>query len=219
MQEQIRLLQEGLEDVRRQIAQPPAPTTASSAVQPPPPAFTPPPPPARHTYQDFAESTQRRPRGQPPSPCFLCGEEGHLAAKCPTLQHLLRQPTPARLLERPSETRVAKVVCRVGPPITGELTLEGIPVLGLVDTGASVMCLGFDILRRFRAQWGPLRPFEGAVPGAHGKPLQIAGKTQHLDLQWGEARGRLYSYRGPGIAALPHRHGHYAATPCPHRRN
>ena len=25
--------------------------------------------------------------------------------------------------------------------------------------------------------------------GAHGKPLQIAGKTQHLDLQWGEARG------------------------------
>ena len=48
MQEQIRLLQEGLEDVRRQIAQPPAPTTARTAVQPPPPAFTPPPPLARH---------------------------------------------------------------------------------------------------------------------------------------------------------------------------
>ena len=26
--------------------------------------------------------------------------------------------------------------------------------------------------------------------GAHGKPLQIASKTQHLDIQWGEARGR-----------------------------
>ena len=26
--------------------------------------------------------------------------------------------------------------------------------------------------------------------GAHVKPLQIAGKTQHLDIQWGEARGR-----------------------------
>ena len=26
--------------------------------------------------------------------------------------------------------------------------------------------------------------------GAHGKPLQIAGKTEHLDIQWGEARGR-----------------------------
>ena len=28
------------------------------------------------------------------------------------------------------------------------------------------------------------------VHGAHGKPLQIAGKTQYLDLQWREARGR-----------------------------
>ena len=37
---------------------------------------------------------------------------------------------------------------------------------------------------------GALRQFEGTVHGAHGKPLQIAGKTQHLNLQWGEARGR-----------------------------
>ena len=26
--------------------------------------------------------------------------------------------------------------------------------------------------------------------GAHGKSLQIAGRTQHLDIQWGKARGR-----------------------------
>ena len=26
--------------------------------------------------------------------------------------------------------------------------------------------------------------------GAHGKPLQIAGRTKHLDIQWGEARGQ-----------------------------
>ena len=184
MQEQIRLLQKGLKDVRSQIARSPGTTatTASPSVQPPPPA--------RHTYQEFAEGAPRRPRGQPPLLCFLCGEEGHLASKCLTLQRLLHQPTPARLLERPSEPKVAQVGCRVGPPITGQLTLEGIPVLGLVDTGASVTCLGFDIWRRFSAQWGPLRPFEGTVHGAHGKPLQVAGKTQHLDLQWGEARGR-----------------------------
>ena len=82
------------------------------------------------------------------------------------------------------------VGCAVGPPITGQLTLDGIPVLGLVDTGASVTCLRFSIWRCYRAQWGPLRQFEGTVHSAHGKPLQIAGKTQHLDLQWGEARGR-----------------------------
>ena len=80
--------------------------------------------------------------------------------------------------------------CAVGPPITGQLTLEGIPVLGLIDTGASVTCMGFSVWWQYRAQWGPLKPFEGVVYGAQGKPLQIAGKTQHLDLQWGEARGR-----------------------------
>ena len=82
------------------------------------------------------------------------------------------------------------VGCAVGPPITGQLTLEGIPVLGLVDTGASVTSMGFSVWWRYRARWGTLRPFGGVVHGAHGKPLQIAGKTQHLDLQWGEARGR-----------------------------
>ena len=79
--------------------------------------------------------------------------------------------------------------CAVGPPITGQLTLEGIPVLGLVDTGAFVTCMGFSVWWRYRAQWGPLKPFGGIVHGAHGKPLQIVGKTHHLDLQWGEARG------------------------------
>ena len=50
--------------------------------------------------------------------------------------------------------------------------------------------MGFSIWWRYRAQWGALKQFEGTVHGAHGKPLQIAGKTQHLDIQWGEARGR-----------------------------
>ena len=85
---------------------------------------------------------------------------------------------------------MAPVGCAVGPPISSQLTVEGIPVLGLVDTGASETCLGFAIWWRYRAQWGALKQFEGTVHGAHGKPLQISGKTQHLDKQWGEARGR-----------------------------
>ena len=135
MRKQIRLLQEGLEAAQRQIAQLPATitattaTTASSAAQPPPP-----PPPARHAYQDSTESAQRQPRGQPSPPCFLCGEEGHPTARCVALQHLLRQPSSTRLLERPSGIKLAQVGCRVGPPITSQLTLEGIPVpMGVLE--------------------------------------------------------------------------------------
>ena len=82
---------------------------------------------------------------------------------------------------------MAPVGCAVAPPISGQLSIEGIPVLGLVDTGASVTCLGFAIWWRYRAQWGALKQFEGTVHGAHGKPLNIAGRTEHLDIQWVEA--------------------------------
>ena len=85
---------------------------------------------------------------------------------------------------------MASVGCAVALPISGKLSIEGIPVLGLVDTGASVTCLGFAIWWRYRSQWGALKPFESTVHGAHGKPLNIAGRTEHLDIQWGEARGR-----------------------------
>ena len=37
---------------------------------------------------------------------------------------------------------------------------------------------------------GALKPFTSTVHGAHGKPLHIAGRTEHLDIQWGEAQGR-----------------------------
>ena len=85
---------------------------------------------------------------------------------------------------------MAPVGCTVAPPISGQLSIEGIPALGLVDTGASVTCLGFAIWWRYRAQRGALKQFEGTVHGAHGKPLNIAGRTEHLDIHWGEARGR-----------------------------
>ena len=99
-------------------------------------------------------------------------------------------PIAFKLTEGSPKAKVAPVGCAVALPISGQLSIEGIPVVGLVDTGASVTCLGFAIWWRYRAQWGALKPFENTVHGAHGKPLHIAGRTEHLDIQWGEARGR-----------------------------
>ena len=176
------------------------------------------PPQYRQVRQEDPQSFRRQDRR--PARCFLCDEEGHFAYRCPArtlLQRLLRQQTPEQarrpssgqvfkpppangssnvpplrvsLTEESPGTKGALVGCAVVPPISGLLTIEGIPVTGLVDTGASVTCLGFAIWWRYRAQWGALTPFTSTVHGAHGKPLQTAGRTAHLDIQWGEARGR-----------------------------
>ena len=195
------------------MAATPAPAAAAAAA-----AQAPPTAPARHLDHDYGDEMNfpRLPRRQldrRPPRCFLSCEEGHFAANCPArpiLQRLLQQqarasahdPPRGHFLELPTaeddshpgpnvqlnllrgspEAKVTPVRCSVGPPITGQLNLEGIPVLGLVDTGASVTCMGFSVWWQYRTQWGPLV--------VHGKPLQIAGKTQHLSLQWGEARGR-----------------------------
>ena len=117
----------------------------------------------------------------------LLRQQVRARAHDPPRGHILELPTAKddshpgptvqlNLLEGSPEAKVTPVGCSVGPPITGQLNLEGIPVLGLVDTGASVTCMGFSVWWQYRTQWGPLKPFEGVVHGAHGKPLQIAGK-------------------------------------------
>ena len=147
----------------------------------------------------FRSPRRRSDRG--PLRCFLCDEEGHVAYRCPArtlLQRMLQQqaPEPTRepprgqILARSPQPKVTQIGCTVGPPISGQLIIEGVPVLGLVDTGASITCLGFDVWWRYHTQWGALKPYGNTVRGAHGKPLNIAGRTEHLDIQWGEARGR-----------------------------
>ena len=119
-----------------------------------------------------------------PAPCcsaYYCSKPEKPPMTQPEARFLSFQPgfPPGafKLLRGSSEAKVTLVGCAVGPPITGQFTLEGIPVLGLVDTGASVTCLGFSVWWCYHAQWRSLRQFEGTVHAAHGKPLQIAGKT------------------------------------------
>ena len=73
-------------------------------------------------------------------------------------------------------------------PLFGRLHLEQVPVLGLVDTGASVSCLGWELYQQHAPTWGPLEEFPTIVRGANGGPLPIAGRTRYLQLQWGPAR-------------------------------
>ena len=253
MQDQIRILNKDLKEANEQITtyKAAAPTAAAMAAIPAPASTVAATTQAATVDHDYGDEINfpRLPRRQidrcPPR-CFLCGEEGHVAANCPVrpvLQRLLRPQTVAsahdptqgpiqelptakddshsrpqvqlNLLEGSPEAKVTPVACAVGPPITGQLNLEGIPVLGLVDTGASVTCMGFSVWCQYCTQWGPLKPFEEVVHGAHGKPFQIAGKTQHLNLQWGEAMGRVSFI--VIISLGSDRNGYYAASTSPYR--
>ena len=128
------------------------------------------------------------PTGACQCPCSASRTYNGAASHRGRLPHRLQRAV--KLLEESPEAKVTPVGCAVGPPITGQLDLEGIPVLGLVYTGASVTCMGFCVWWQYHTQWGPLKPFEGVIHSVHGKLHQITGKTQHLNLQWGEARGR-----------------------------
>ena len=128
----------------------------------------------RHEDLQYFRRQDRR-QDRRPARFFLFDEEGHFAYRCPTrtlLQRLLRQQTPEQARRPPSGqvfklppangssnapplqlnlteespgAKVAPVGCAVAPPISGLLSIEGIPVKGLVDTGASITCLGFAI--------------------------------------------------------------------------
>ena len=141
-----------------------------------------PDPPQYFSYGDdgapyFRE--QRRRSDRRPLRCFLCEEEGHLAYRCPArtlLQCMLqqqaqeptREPPRGQILARSPKPKVAHIGCAVGPPISGQLIIEGIPVLGLVDTGASITCLGFDV------RWGS-RPM--------GSPKTVRGYSARCTRQ------------------------------------
>ena len=178
------------------------PQMAHPAATPLPPPYS--PGPSQYFSGDNVAPCfqgQRRRSDRGPLRCFLCDEEGHAAYRCPTrtlLQRMLlqeapeptREPPREQILAKSPQPKVAQIGCMVTPPISGQLIIEGVPILGLVDTGASITCLGFDVWWRYRTQWGALKPYGNTVHGAHGKPLHIAGRTEHLDIQWGEARGR-----------------------------
>ena len=104
MQDQIRTLNRDLKEANEAIAAHTAAATNAAAMAIiPAPASTvaaaaqaPPTAPTRHINHDYGDKVNlpRCPMDHRPPRCFLCNEEGHVAANCParpTLQRLLRQ--------------------------------------------------------------------------------------------------------------------------------
>ena len=59
----------------------------------------------------------------------------------------------------------------------GHITLDGIPIQGLVDTSASVSYPAYATWWHNMTTWGALCPYHQVIHGANGKPLPIVGHT------------------------------------------
>ena len=152
MQDQIRILKKDLKEANEQIAThtASAPTAAAMAALPTPTASTaaaaqsPPTAPARHINHDYGDERNFPLLPRRLSRCFLCSEEGHVAANCPAcpiLQRLLQQqartsahnPPPGPKRELPT----AKDESHPGPKVQLNL-LEGSPEAKVTPVGRAV---------------------------------------------------------------------------------
>ena len=117
--------------------------------------------PARTLLQRLLrQHAQEQARRPPPSSevLELPPADGHSQAPTPT------PPNAFKLTEGSPKAKVAPVGWAVAPPISGLLSIEGIPVEGLVETGASITCLLFAIWWRYRAQWGAAKAIHQCGP-------------------------------------------------------
>ena len=85
----------------------------------------------------------------------------------------------------------------------GHITLNGVPIWGLVDTGTSMSCLMHSTWWHHRTKWRALCPYHQVIRGANSKSLPIAGHTCYLRLKWGSATGCASFVAIIGLAGTP----------------
>ena len=69
-----------------------------------------------------------------------------------------------------------------GTTIHSQIRINGISVIALVDTGASVSCINEQLYKRHRQEWGPLEKMPHGVQGADGRALNVGGITRTLEV-------------------------------------
>ena len=70
-----------------------------------------------------------------------------------------------------------------------KISLAGVEVSALVDTGASTSCCRWGWYERHQAQLGPLYQSDTVVFGIGNIPIKIKGLTHALQLRWDDVEG------------------------------
>ena len=72
--------------------------------------------------------------------------------------------------------------------VTAEVTIAGVEVLALIDTGAMSSCCRWGWYDQWKTHLGPLGQTETLVIGVGNVPVELKGITQVLELEWDSIR-------------------------------
>ena len=83
---------------------------------------------------------------------------------------------------------MASVLDKSSPLVTAEVTIAGVKVLALIDTGATSSCCRWGWYDQWKAHLGPLGQMETLVIGVGNVPVELKVITQVLELEWDSIR-------------------------------
>ena len=142
--------------------------------------------------QQPKKEQSERPRGSRKKyRCWCCRVDGHTLRDCPTILQnraaYSKQPTTeqAEKLNRSQDgTFVAPVLNKSSPLVTAEVTIAGVKVVALIDTGATSSCCRWGWYNQWKSHLGPLKQTTTLVIGVGNVPVELKGITDSLKLEW-----------------------------------
>ena len=79
---------------------------------------------------------------------------------------------------------MAPVLDKSSPLVTAEVTVAGVRVVALIDTGATSSCCRWGWYDQWKNHLGPLRQTNTLVVGVGNVPVELKGITESLELKW-----------------------------------
>ena len=123
--------------------------------------------------------------------CWCCSKEGHTLRECPIIQQnktaFHKQPADdqtGKLNRSQNGTFVAPVVNKPSPLVTAEVTIAGVKLVALIDTGATSSCCRWGWYDQWKTHLGPLKQSDTLVIGVGNVPVELKGITHCLELEW-----------------------------------
>ena len=79
---------------------------------------------------------------------------------------------------------MAPVLNKSSPLVIAEVTIAGVKVVALIDTGAMSSCCRRGWYNQWKTHLGPLKQTDTLVIGVGNVPVELKGVTKSLELEW-----------------------------------